>query len=80
MITLITEASPQKTVTNTLMAHRQTVIVVGVARAATLFVDISVLVVTWHRTYRIHRDAAQINVRRPVTTLLLRDGEHRLIC
>ncbi|KIP10472.1 hypothetical protein PHLGIDRAFT_230935 [Phlebiopsis gigantea 11061_1 CR5-6] len=26
------------------------------------------------RTYRIHRDAAQINVRRPVTTLIIRDG------
>ncbi|KIP10474.1 hypothetical protein PHLGIDRAFT_230952 [Phlebiopsis gigantea 11061_1 CR5-6] len=34
----------------------------------------TVLIVTWSKTYQTHRDAARVHVRMPVSNLLLRDG------
>lgn len=48
--------------------------VVATARTSTICSDLTVLVVTWTRTYRIYREAAKVNIRLPVTILLIRDG------
>lgn len=49
-------------------------LVVTAARIATICSDMTVLIVTWSKTYQVHRDAAIVNLRMPVTNLLIRDG------
>ena len=42
--------------------------------------DAVVLVLTWTKTANIRKDALAVQIRVPVTALLLRDGQYLLSC
>ena len=44
-------------------------------RAAVIVANTLVLILTWMKTFRIQREALRLNMRLPLSTLLLRDGK-----
>ncbi|KAI0740828.1 hypothetical protein C8Q76DRAFT_689554 [Earliella scabrosa] len=44
------------------------------SKAATIAADAILIVLTWIKTYGIHKVSAQLEIRTPLATLLLRDG------
>lgn len=48
------------------------------SKAATIAADAILIVLTWIKTYGIHKVSAQLEIRTPLATLLLRDGESKL--
>lgn len=46
-------------------------------RIALIIADIIVLAITWKRTASTVREASRINVRVPLSEVLIRDGKHK---
>ena len=44
-------------------------------RAAVIVANTLVLILTWAKTFRVQREAMRLNMRLPLSTLLLRDGK-----
>ena len=45
-------------------------------RVAVIAANLFVLLLTWAKTFRAKREAVRFNMRIPLGTLLLRDGEY----
>lgn len=44
-------------------------------RIALILANMLMLVLTWAKTFRLKREAMRLNMKMPLSTLLLRDGE-----
>ncbi len=45
-------------------------------RLTLIIADIMVLILTWLKTYHANKDAIQLGIRSPLSTLIYRDGQY----
>lgn len=57
-----------------LLSNDANIILLVLTRSCLIASDAIILVVTWLKTYRIKREADEVNVKTSIVTLLLRDG------